>query len=638
MPHRLFGARARLAPEDEVSTRTGAASRLAPFVVVVATVGALAFAGGGYFPTAWGWSALALLWLVGYVLVTRSRFCVAGAEAVMLAGLAALVLWIGLSAAWSPSISRSIVELERALVYLAAVAALLLLARRRSFPHVVLGVLAGTTLVSAYALAGRLFPELLAAPEARLSAPLGYWNALAIVAAIGALVAVAVASEAERLAVRALAGGSLVVLVVTLYFTFSRGGWLALAAGLVATFAVGPRRLRAISLTLALAPAPVLAVAMASRLPAPSEDAAAAARPEHGHRLALAILLLTVLSGLTPLALAYLEARVAVPRGVRLAYSGALALAAGLALIGLFVSKGSPPALLAEASDAFSARLEERGDLKARLFTASGNSRSAYWRVALDGYAAHPWLGSGSGSYEHVWLQSRPSPSKVRDAHSLYLETLAELGPVGLAFLLVALATPLVQGVRARRERLVAGAFGAYVAYLLHAGLDWDWEIPAVTVLGLFCGVALLLARRPRARPAPLAPPLRLAAVALTFALAAFAFVGLLGNAALSASREAASSRNSEEARSEARKAMRFLPWSPEPWALIGEAHLAEGETAAARSSFRAAIEMEPGDWRLWLALAHASEGRARERALARAEALNPRSREIAAFRREAGR
>ena len=63
------------------------------------------------------------------------------------------------------------------------------------------------------------------------------------------------------------------------------------------------------------------------------------------------------------------------------------------------------------------------------------------------------------------------------DAHSLYLETLAELGLVGLALLVLALAPPLVAGFRG----VEAAATGGYVAFLIHAGLDWDWELPAVT-------------------------------------------------------------------------------------------------------------------------------------------------------------
>ncbi len=84
------------------------------------------------------------------------------------------------------------------------------------------------------------------------------------------------------------------------------------------------------------------------------------------------------------------------------------------------------------------------------------------------------------------------SPAFVRDAHSLYLETAAELGVVGLALLLCALGAPLVAAVAARDRTRVATAAAAYVVFLVHAGLDWDWEMPVTVLAGLACGAAVL--------------------------------------------------------------------------------------------------------------------------------------------------
>jgi len=124
--------------------------------------------------------------------------------------------------------------------------------------------------------------------------------------------------------------------------------------------------------------------------------------------------------------------------------------------------------------------------------------RPSYWRVALEDAGMHPLLGSGAGSFDNVWIAHRPIAANVRDAHSLYLEVLAELGPVGLALLLAMLAAPLVSAARARGRPVVAAAAAGYSAYLVHAGLDWDWEYPVVTLAGLACGAALLIAARTR--------------------------------------------------------------------------------------------------------------------------------------------
>jgi O-antigen ligase len=90
--------------------------------------------------------------------------------------------------------------------------------------------------------------------------------------------------------------------------------------------------------------------------------------------------------------------------------------------------------------------------------------------------------------------------SFARDAHSLYVETLAELGPIGLALVLLALGVPLL-ALRRRGDPLLAAAAAGYTAFVLHVAVDWDWELPAVTLVGVACGAALLAGSR--REPAP---------------------------------------------------------------------------------------------------------------------------------------
>ena len=147
--------------------------------------------------------------------------------------------------------------------------------------------------------------------------------------------------------------------------------------------------------------------------------------------------------------------------------------------------------------------------------------RIDYWTVALDQWRENLWLGSGAGTFALYWLREE-SQSAVLDAHSLYVETLAEVGPVGLTLLVVALSVPIVAAVRFREHPLAGAGAAAYAAYLVHAGLDWDWEMPAVTLAGLLCGVGLLGAGRGEAHEITLGTPDRLA-----LALAALAVAGL---------------------------------------------------------------------------------------------------------------
>ena len=141
-----------------------------------------------------------------------------------------------------------------------------------------------------------------------------------------------------------------------------------------------------------------------------------------------------------------------------------------------------------------------------RLVSAQSN-RYDYWRVAADTFADHPLKGIGTGAFRVEWLLHRDRDESVRDAHSLYLETAAELGIVGLAAL-----AALFGGViaAARRARLPA-ASAALAAYAVHAGIDWDWELPGLTLFAVLLAGRLLAAAEPAAtaasRPAAAAAP-----------------------------------------------------------------------------------------------------------------------------------
>jgi O-antigen ligase len=144
-----------------------------------------------------------------------------------------------------------------------------------------------------------------------------------------------------------------------------------------------------------------------------------------------------------------------------------------------------------------------------------GENRPHYWHVAWREYQSAPVLGTGSGTFSNYWLHLRGDPSFSRYAHSLYVESLAELGPLGLGLLLACLAVPLTT-LRREGDPLRATAAAGYVAFLVHAGVDWDWQVPATTISGLFCAVLLLAGGRSPETP-PLGRGLRLA-LALTAA------------------------------------------------------------------------------------------------------------------------
>jgi hypothetical protein len=75
---------------------------------------------------------------------------------------------------------------------------------------------------------------------------------------------------------------------------------------------------------------------------------------------------------------------------------------------------------------------------------------------------------------------------------------MAELGLVGLAGLLAFLGGIAVTARQALRATpLAAGPIAGFVAYIAHAPLDWDWEMPAVTLVAIILAGMLLALARP---------------------------------------------------------------------------------------------------------------------------------------------
>jgi hypothetical protein len=415
------------------------------------------------------------------------------------------------------------------------------------------------------------------------------------------------------------------VLVATLYFTFSRGAWGALLVGLVAMTALDPRRLRLLWTALAIVPAAVVTVAVASSQEALTrQDADIAEWERQGHRLALVVL---VLAGGTALlgAGAHLDARhVAVGRRTRRAFDIVLVAIAVGAVVGGLAAVGGPAAGASEIRDRFEREPVAGVDLNDRLFSVSGNGRSEQFRVSWDSGTEKPVVGYGAGTFEYLWYERRPAPLVVRDGHSLYFETFAELGVVGTVLLAAALALPLVGAARARRSRLAAAGGGAFVAWGAASAVDWHWEVVGVTMTALLVG-GICLAAAERGRPGPLGARGRTTVTLAGVALSLVAVVGLVGNQALFAAREAVAREDWSTARTHANRARALLPWSFEPEIVLGDAYAGLGDRQAALGAYRDAVTTDSRNWVAWLRLAQLASGEERTRAYARVRKLNPR-------------
>ena len=572
-----------------------------PALGVFLLVAALGFDSGGYAATAWGWSAVAVLFVLA-ALIARGTPRPTTPALVLVAGLAALTAWAAASTIWSSDVSGSMLEAERLLLYVGAAGLFVLAPSMRGLAA---GVLGATTVLCGTGLWRWLLgsPEvpLSADPRAaeRLSDPIGYANGVGILAVIGMLVAVGIAARAERRSLAALAAAAVPIHAATLFFTYSRGAWLALAIGLLVGIAVGPARLQLAACAAALAPFVALTVALCSALDAGG---------------ALAALVLVLAAASAAAAAAFRSARVEVAPGIRTAFAVVLVGLPVAVAAGALVRLGGP----AEALRSFKETPAPlHGDVSGRLLSASGSNRADYWSVAWRAYEQRPLVGEGAGTYARVWLARRPVPQPVRDAHSLYLETLAEVGPAGLLLLLIALAAPLTGS----RTRWTAAALAPYSAFLAHTAQDWDWELPAVTVAALACGAALVVP--PNGSRVP-----RLAAVVPAL-LAALALAAYAGNRTLAEATVAADRSNYAASADEARRARRLQPWSGEPYRLLGEAQLADGSDREAADTFRKGLEHDRSNWELWLDLGLATDGAERRDAWSHAASLNPLSPEL---------
>ena len=467
--------------------RFRAVSLLGACLVLLAGATVLAFFSGGYFDAARAWAgAAAWALVIVAMLAGRHPLPQAPAPRVALAALALLASWALISTGWAPITGSAYHAGQLVVLYVGVLfAATALLHEPRLGRAVEPALAAGALIVIGYGISARLLPGLLhfqrsITAQGRLEQPLTYWNAMGEVAALGLVLSARIAGDATRPSrMRLAAAAATAPLGMGLYLTFSRGALFACAAGLVTLVVAAPTRAQVQSIALA-----VVAGALASAAAAPfgSVTALAGALARSERQGAIALLALAVVMGGALVAQRELLDRdhgeeLQLPRR-----APAIALAVICAGLALAVTVGAK-----ESSN------QPLSSGATRYETLQSN-RYAYWRVALRAFGDEPLRGVGAGGWAVYWLRYRTVDEGAQDAHSLPLQTMAELGLVGLALLLVFFGGVAVAGRAAYRRspELAAGPIAGFVVYVAHAPLDWDWEMPAVTVIGLVLAGALL--------------------------------------------------------------------------------------------------------------------------------------------------
>jgi O-Antigen ligase len=466
-----------------------AAVRTAALAALLAGPVVLAFFSGGYFDEPREWAGM-LAWVLVIVaaLVTRAPLPRTGPGRLAVLGLAALTAWTALSMLWAPIAGAAQDDTQRLLVYLGFfVAAVALLRGSGAIRAVEPALAAGALIVIGYGLAGRLVPDVvpIAASDTafgRLDQPLTYWNAMGALAAIGIVLCARIAGDETRAVwMRAAAAATAAPLGMAVYLSFSRAAILAVAVGAIVTVALVPerRQVRAVIVTLA---AGLLAAIPAALLPAVRAlEGSGSTKTWQGAVALVALAAIALAAALLTRRLARGEHEAAPLRLPRPRWI--LALLVGLLAVGT---------VAAAAAERRSGN-PTTGASTQRLASVESN-RYAYWRVAFDDFTTAPLQGPGSGAFRVAWRRERTIDDPAKDAHSLYLETLTELGLIGLAALAAFLAGLGLAAARAYRAGAVrvAGPAAALATWAVHAGLDWDWEMPALTLFALVLAAALV--------------------------------------------------------------------------------------------------------------------------------------------------
>lgn len=569
--------------------------------LVAAGIVAAAFAEGLFEPKGYAAASIVIWAAVIAGVVGRGLPAAPIARPAALAGicLAATAVLGALSIAWAADQGRAFEEMIRVSFYLGIFALAACTASRAGIGQWIGGLTAGIAVVSVLGVLAYLQPGWLTEPgndvanaASRLSYPLGYWNAMAALFAVGAIL---LAYGGVRAPTRALRSASTAVVPIALlgiWLADSRGGIVAAVIGLAILLAASPDRSRqVVSLLIGIAGAAVL-IGIGAAMDSLRDGLGDSAMRADGDLLSLIAILVVGLAGGAAWAVDGHGVRVDLPRPARLGLVAVLA----VALVGGVIA--------AQPIERFRDFKEvPSGTEAATSADLTSNGRWQFWSAAMDAFESAPAAGIGEGGYEDYWARHADVPIFVRNAHSLPLQQAAELGSVGvLLFLGFLTAVVLAAWAKLRAGRGAGG--GVLVAVIaaaaVGAAIDWTWEIPAAFAPAVVCA-GLLTASAPL-------PRLRRDGYWLGAATVAVAWVAMVGGALvvlseieLQRSRDAAAGDEIAAGIDRAEQARTVTPWSADPYVQIALLKEQQGDYDGALRELRQAESRDSEDWRLLL-------------------------------------
>ena len=586
--------------------------------------------------------------------------------------LLALAVLTALSLTWAANPGDAWLEANRTFAYAAVFAAGAALAH--AVPGRWSAVLGAITLsavvISAYALLTKIAPGPLNPDEiyARLSAPFGYWNSVGLMAALGVPGLLWLGSRRTgHQTLNALAYPALGLLGLTILLSYSRGALLAAAVG--AGFwllTVKPLRLRGAAVLLVGSAGAGLAAAWAfSQGPLSDDRVPLALREQAGVQLAVLVVVLLAVLTIAGLAVGFVA--VARPPSPRARDRIAVALLVCLALV--------PVALVGRMAlseqglgDSISHHWSSLTDPDAALpindpsrLTTAGSVRARYWDEALRIFSDDVAVGVGAGGYATVRKRYRTADPAVRHAHGYVVQTMADLGLVGLALSLALMAAWLASAASAtglrRRERArdftperigLLTLVAVVLVFGVHSLVDWTWFVPAnaaaaLLAAGWVCGRGPLgapaarrvhgsLGERLRAGLRERSRAMAAAGVALLALVAAWtAWQPLRSDQAAQASLVTLESGDVDGARAQAVSARNRNPLAVDPLFKLARIEQQAGNRQIqARAALEQAVRLQPDNPEPWIQLAtyelSAGDPQAAVTASRRAVYLDPRS------------
>ena len=560
--------------------------------------------------------------------------------ALALLAFAALTTLTALSIAWSVQPDASWTAANQSVAYLGTFGAAIALARL--FPMrwpAVCGALAlFATLISGYALLGKVFPALpyTESQLGRVTAPLGYWNAIGLVAAFGLPGWLWLGSRHNhpRL-LRAAAIPAIALLVTTIVLSYSRSADAAAIVSVALLLALAPTRLQmALVLLPGLAGGAVISIrALSSNHLSDNISTsgvldgthnALAARTSAGHGFGWFMLVALVVMSAASYALIAKadEQRLSADTRRRIVI-GLLCLVACVPVAGLAKLATSQRGLTGEISHLWNQLTSQQASIgtEASRITTLTNSRPRYWHDALDVGSHHLLFGAGALGYATARTRYTSYGFPVQTAHSYLFQTFADLGLVGLALSIALLVTwwraawqaigrSAEPGDGEERTGMVV-LLSIVVCFGVHSMIDWTWLVPATAIPALICA-GWLAGRGPLAAPigrvqqrrqilAHPALPLGVTAiVAVTLGLAWGIVQPLRSVQAENAAVAAAASGDGAQAFADAHAAVSRDPFSIGAMSVLASLYEAAGELPQARAELVLETRRQPQNFQSW--------------------------------------